>query len=390
MPFLPETFQFASPWCLLALLVLPAIHLLRYARRRRHRAAMPFSSLRIAQASRRSWRVRLRWLPEVVADVAFAALCLALARPQSIVTTAHTEQSGEGIAIEMVLDRSGSMSQPMAFEYQQTTRLEAVKRIFSLFLFGDDTSSRFAGRDGDLVGLVTFAKTAETNCPLTLGHDALADVLQTIVLIDPADTDAVKNAAQNGVDLNAALLMTRDTRALYNAFGAVYGRENAEQAVRYFAEIGENNRTAIGDALALGLARLRQADAKTKDYTIKSKVLILLTDGENNAGREISSVIGYAKDSNVKVHVIAIGEARQQADPALAKIAEETGGKYLLADTADEILQIYQDIDKMERSKLTDITYTNSVEMFQPFLLTAFILILLHILLSHTIFRTLP
>ena len=120
-------------------------------------------------------------------------------------------------------------------------------------------------------------------------------------------------------------------------------------------------------------------------------MLILLTDGENNYGRDVSSVISYAKDCGIKVHVIAIGEARSlRGNNDLPKLAKETGGIYMQADSADELVTVYQSIDTMERSKLTDTTFTNTRELFQPFLLGALALLALYAILKTTAFRTLP
>lgn len=382
-------FSLASPWCLLALLIPIAVRIYKLLRRHQ-KATIAYSSLANARTAGKSWKVRLAWLPAALFDLTFVALAIALARPQSSVTTTQAEDASEGIAIEMVMDRSGSMYQDMAFNGMRTTRLETVKAIFSLFVFGDEQQHDFKGRQGDLVGLVTFAKTAETNCPLTLGHDALKQALDTIQLINPEDLPKVQNALNNGLDLNSVLLAT-GKRQLYNAFAHVYGQDQARPALEYYLQLNENNMTAIGDALALGIARLKQADADAKDYKIKSKVLILLTDGENNHGREVASVISFAKDSNVKVHVIAIGEAsRFNADDSLKQLADATGGSYTQADSADELIKVYADIDSMERSKITDKTFTNTTELFQPVLLIALALLFLHILLSTTLFRTLP
>ena len=377
---------FQSPWCLLALAIPILIRLVHWRRRPRP-AAIAASSLDALRAARPSWRVRLRGLPMLLADLAFAALVVAIARPQYLLTTTRSDSASEGIAIEMVLDRSASMSQPMDFANARTTRLEAVKRIFSLFVFGDH--KQLKGRDGDLVGLVSFAKTAQTDCPLTLSHDALTDALNAIVLVDPDNLNAVRKASRDGLDLNACLIATSKP-SIYRAFADIYGPNHARRALENYLELGENTQTAIGDALALAIARLKQADAFATSYNIASKVLILLTDGENNYGRDVSSVIAHAQEAKVKVHVIAIGEARHLPQNDLPTLANKTGGSYTVADSADELLDIYRDIDAMERSELKDTAYVSSTEHFQPFVLAAFLLLLLSILLDTTLLRTLP
>lgn len=380
-------FTFLHPWCLLALII-PVILRVVHVWRRRRPAALPYSSLAAAKAVPRSWRLRLRWLPGVLTDLALCALVFTLARPQLHVTTSNSESSSEGIAIEMVLDRSGSMSQDMMFDKRRTTRLEAVKNIFSLFIHGD--KKLLPGRDGDLIGLVSFAKTAQTDCPLTLSHDALTSALDTIRLIDAENLGDVREAARQGLDLNACLIADNQ-QTLYRAFAEIYGPRTGRTALENFLELGENNRTAIGDALALALARLKQADAFAhNNYKIASKVLILLTDGENNFGRDVASTIPLALDAKVKVHVIAIGEARFLRQNDLPTLAQKTGGTYTVADSADELLAIYRDIDAMERTQLKDVSYVSSTEYFQPFLLAALALLLLAVLLDCTVLRTFP
>lgn len=381
---------YASPYFFL-LLLLPILWHIAWHRRRCRRAAVGYSSLTNARSVPRTWRVRLACLPMLILDASAVALIIALARPQTMTSAMKSEDAKEGIAIEMVLDRSASMMQEMAFEGRRTTRLETVKKIFSRFVFGDDTGT-FQGRPNDLVGLVTFAKTAETTCPLTLGHDALKQALAECVLIPDTHIEALKKAQADGLDINSVIVQTdRFGAGLQEAFAQLYGKENAKRALAYFTELEENNRTAIGDALALGLARLKQIDSSARAYTVVSKVLILLTDGENNYGREVSSVVNYAKECNVKVYILGIGDIRElKADPALSRLAQETGGRFLIAHSAEELNKIYQDIDAMEKSEIKETQYINYQEAFPKFLLLSMMLLILHILLRTTLFRNLP
>src|SRR6185312_11632838 len=164
-------------------------------------------------------------------------IIIGLARPQS--GRSESRITGEGIAIEIVLDNSGSME---ALDFQlggrDVSRLDAVKHVIEEFVLGS-SKSRLSGRQDDLVGLVAFGGFADSKCPLTLDHGALVDIVNELEVPKPI----------------------RDQR----------GRIINQQALE------EDTKTAIGDGVALGVDRLRGAKAK-------SKVLILLTDGDNNAG----------------------------------------------------------------------------------------------------------
>ena len=352
-------FRFESPWCLLALMVPVGLWAWRWWRRRR-KAGVRFSSVSHARQAGRSWRQRLQWLPTALGDVALILLVVCLARPQSGNERVH--DISEGVAIEMVLDRSGSMEQELNFEGRERTRLEVVKEIFQRFVYGDGKS--LEGRPNDLIGIISFARYAETACPLTLSQK----VLKTLV---------------NKIDL---------------------ARDQSEDG------------TAIGEALALAIARLHTADEtlakqlkkQKSDYHIKSKVIILLTDGENNVGRKVESVIDLAVKCGVRVHVIGIGgngtmvvhtpfgkkKVPFRQPPLdtreLKALAEKTGGSFQMATTSERLLEIYGDIDKMERTKIETIRFVDYKELFQPFALTALGLVVLKLLLEASLLRRLP
>jgi Ca-activated chloride channel homolog len=200
---------------------------------------------------------RLPWLYAL-------GLCLilvAIARPQS--GKSGSRITGEGIAIELALDISGSMD-AVDFDLngKQVNRLEAVKHVVSEFVLGS-RSSELPGRKDDLVGLVAFGGFADSKCPLTLDHGGLVQIVREL--------DTPKRV--------------RDRRG--NVINeAIFRDESA---------------TAIGDGVALAVDRLRNANAK-------SKVLILLTDGDNNAGVvEPTEAALIAKESGIKIYSIGIG-----------------------------------------------------------------------------------
>ncbi len=358
-------FRFETP-SILFLLLLPLLLCYLRHRRRLLRAAVDFSSVAHARNAGPSLRQCLAWLPEFLRVVAMLCLVVALARPQSGREQIH--DISNGIAIEMVLDRSGSMAQELEYNGTATNRLNVAKDIFSRFVFGD--GKQLGGRPNDLIGLITFARYADTVCPLTLGHDALRS------FIDPIDIVAIR----------------------------------------------EEDGTAIGDALALAAARLHTAeetlakqkngDADTKadaDYTIKSKIIILLTDGENNIGSKIADAAALAEKWNIKVYAIGVSGnegfrtiqtffgtqkihlgGNEMDTRELEDLAKRTGGLFRKADNAKSLLAIYEEIDQLERSDVESIRFVNYRELFLPFALTALALIIAEQLLNRTVFRRLP
>ena len=352
-------FRFESPWWFLALIVPVGLWAWRWWRRRR-KAGVRFSSVSNARQAGRSWRQRLQWLPTALGDVALILLVVCLARPQAGNERVH--DISEGIAIEMIVDRSGSMGQEMQYEGHEMTRLEVVKDVFQRFVYGDGKS--LEGRPNDLIGIISFARYAETACPLTLSQKVLKTLVDKI--------DLARDQSEDG--------------------------------------------TAIGEALALGIARLHTADEtlakqlkKNKtDYHIKSKVIILLTDGENNVGRKVESVIDLAVKCGVRVHVIGVSgngmmvvqtpfgqkklPVRQpQLDTReLEALASKTGGTFQMATSAERLLEIYGDIDKMERTQIESIRFVDYKELFQPLALTALGLVVLKLLLEASLLRRLP
>ena len=351
--------RFESPWWFLALIVPVGLWAWRWWRRR-HKAGVRFSSVSNARQAGRSWRQRLQWLPTALGDIALILLVFCLARPQAGNERVH--DISEGIAIEMIVDRSGSMGQEMQYEGKEMARLEVVKDVFQRFVYGDGKS--LEGRPNDLIGIISFARYAETACPLTLSQKVLKTLVDKI--------DLARDQSEDG--------------------------------------------TAIGEALALGIARLHMADEtlakqlkKNKtDYHIKSKVIILLTDGENNVGRKVESVIDLAVKCGVRVHVIGVSgngmmvvqtpfgkkklPVRQpQLDTReLEALASKTGGTFQIATSAERLLEIYSDIDKMERTQIESIRFVDYKELFQPLALTALGLVVLKLLLEASLFRRLP
>lgn len=351
--------HFESPWAFLLLILIPLLPLIR--RFTQKHGAIRFSSTGNAAKAGRSLRRRLYHLPTVIRLLALLCLVIALARPQ----TGREEivDVSKGIAIEMVIDRSGSMGAEMGFNGRQRTRLDVVKNVFKNFALGDGRD--LPGRPNDLIGMVAFARYPDTICPLTLAHGALSPFLDTIKLVQDRSEDG----------------------------------------------------TAIGDALALAAAHLQKADetlarqraGSKKTYEIKSKIIILLSDGENNAGkRDPLQAADLAAEWGIKVYAIAVGggdsvqtiqtplgvfkvPGTQHVDTrALKQIAEKTGGFFREATDADSLSAIYAEIDQLEKSEVESIKFVDYKESFLPFALLGLMLIGFEILLSNTIFRKIP
>jgi len=357
------------PWALVLLGFLPVLAYVQL--RRRASAAVKFPSLGNIRRCGVSWRIRLRPMLLAARLGCLGLLIVALARPRK--GTVLSEISTEAVAIEAVVDRSGSMGAEMDYGGKKMNRLEVVKEVLSDFIVGD--KKNFSGRDNDLIGLITFARYADTKCPLVLGHDVLVEFLKK--------TEIVRLRSEDG--------------------------------------------TAIGDAIALAAARLRKAESELKvrmsrlsgeagrddpnraDFRIKSKVIILLTDGRNNAGRYAPlEAAELAKKWGIKVYTIGIGSGRayttiqtpmgsfkvptaQDLDEGLLKaIAEKTGGLYGRADDAEGLRRIVEKIDELEKSKVRSYEYTQYAERFGPWTAAALALLTAEILAGCTIFRKIP
>ena len=363
--------QLYSPWALLLLLVLPVLGYLRV--RKRRTAAVTFPSVGNIRGCPVSWRLRLRPLPAVARLLCLGLLIVALARPRK--GTVLSEISTEGVALEAVVDHSGSMQTEMDYYGQKLNRLEAVKKVLSDFISGD--KRELSGRSNDLIGLVTFARYADTICPLALSHNVLLEFLKK--------TEIVRLRSEDG--------------------------------------------TAIGDAIALAAARLKKVDEeieqrkaqlglaneKTLDseqeagFRIKSKAIILLTDGRNNTGKYAPlEAAELAREWGIKIYTIGIGSTQafttiqtplgtyrvptsQDLDEGLLKaIADNTDGFYGRADDAQALRDIVRRIDESEKTEVKSIQYAQYSERFGPWTAAALLVLALEMLAGCTVFRKIP
>jgi len=356
--------SFAHPWLLLlAVAVVPPIwwaHL-----RRGHRPTIAFSHTESLARCGSSWSLRARHILPLLRTLAVVLLVVCVARPRK--ADEMTKVKTEGVAIQIIVDRSSSMKQQ---DLQDTrgrrqTRLEVVKDVVRGFIEGDGEG--LEGREDDLIGLTSFAHYPDTECPLTWDHDHLLGALKK--------------------------MRTARTR--------------------------EEDGTAIGDALLLGVERIRNIGRRLhgdKDFKIKSRAIILLTDGQQTAGDHTpQEAAAPAKALGIKVYTIGAAPLLEESrtffgsfmrpspidEEALKFVADTTGGKYYRATDAGSLAAIYAEIDALERSEIEEQRYYVYDELanewirwagvnWPPPLMSALVLLGIEVLLANTRFRRIP
>ena len=331
--------EFLNKGYLLLLLLLVPYVLWYLLFRKKTEPTMRMSDTYAYRFAPKSLRQRLTWLPAFLRMATFAFLILALARPQT-----HNHWGNkvtEGIDIMLAMDISTSM----LAQDLKPNRMDAAKAVASEFI---------AGRPDDNIGLTIFAGEAFTQCPMTTDHASLLNLLQGV------RTDII-------------------TRGLMS------------------------DGTAVGMGLANAVSRLKNSKAK-------SKVVILLTDGSNNMG-DLSPMTSaqIAKSLGIRVYTVGVGTNKAAPYPmpvaggvqyvnipveidtkTLADIAAATDGNFYRATNNSELKQIYKDIDKLEKSKMSVTKFSKRYEAYMPFAIAAFLLLLLEILLRTTLLRRIP
>ncbi|WP_295983059.1 VWA domain-containing protein [uncultured Algibacter sp.] len=319
-------------WLLLALPLAVLWYLFKY---KMQTAELKISSLKGFKITN-SWLPKLRHILFVFRLLALALLIMALARPQSVDVSTKTKTT-RGIDIVMAIDVSASM---LAKDLSPN-RLEALKKVAAEFI---------KGRPNDRIGLVEYAGESYTKTPITSDKAIVLRSLKTIK---------------------------------YNTI----------------IEGG----TAIGMGLATSVNRL-------KDSKASSKVIILLTDGVNNSGfidPKIASEL--AVEYGIKTYTIGLGTNGMALSPVailpngnfqygriqveideelLKEIAEVTGGKYFRATNNKKLEEIYDEINKLEKTEIEEFKYYNYEEKYRPLVILAGLLLLMELLLRFTIFRS--
>ncbi len=322
----------------LLLLIIP--YLLWYMMyRKKSEPTMRVSDTFVYRFAPKSWRVRLMPLQMLLRIAAFVLIVLVLARPQT--NDSWQNKSVEGIDIMLAIDVSTSM----LAEDLKPNRLDAAKQVAAEFI---------SGRPNDNIGLTIFAGEAFTQCPMTTDHSSLLNLLQNV------RTDiAARGLIQDG--------------------------------------------TAIGMGLANAVSRLKESKAK-------SKVVILLTDGSNNMG-DLSPMTSaeIAKSLGIRVYTIGVGTNKVAPYPmpvaggvqyvnipveidtkTLSDIASATDGDFYRATNTGELHDIYKEIDKLEKSKLSVTNFSKRYDAYQPFAAWAVAVLLVELLLRITVFRRIP
>jgi len=298
--------------------------------------SIKYSDLKIVKRVSRTGRQKFRFLLTLFRMAAIVLLIVAFARPQA--GTENRDVSAEGIDIMLALDISGSMK---AMDFKPNNRLYVAKEEIKNFV---------NKRTSDRMGLVIFARSSFTQCPLTLDYGVLLNFLEQV------------------------------------DFGLI------------------DDGTAIGMALANCVNRLRETPAE-------SKIIVLLTDGVNNSGEiDPLTAASIAKTMGIKIYTIGAGvpgnamypvddpifgrryvyQPNEIDEETLREIAEKTDGKYFRARSEKELEEIYAEIDKLERTEITVSEYVQYKELFPDLALAGLLLLILEILLGHTIFRKIP
>ncbi|EZH72402.1 aerotolerance regulator BatA [Aquimarina atlantica] len=330
-----ENFTFENPQFFWLFLLLPLAIGWYIWKRNKQQAALKISSVKGFKVSG-SWLTKLKPLLFIMRLIALSLIITALARPRTVDVSTKTKTT-KGIDIVMSIDVSASM---LAKDLRPN-RLEALKEVAAEFI---------KDRPNDRIGLVVYAGESFTKTPITSDKSIVLGSLKDV---------KYDNVLENG--------------------------------------------TAIGMGLATSVNRL-------KDSKAKSKVIILLTDGSNNAGfidPKIASEL--AVEYGIKTYTIGIGTNGMALAPVailpngsfqygrvqveidedlLKEIAKVTGGKYFRATNNKKLQQIYQEIDKLERTDIEEFKFYNYEEKFRSLVLLAGLLIFVEFLFRYTIFRS--
>ena len=328
--------QFAEKHWFWLLGILPAMIIWYLLRLKKHEGELNYSSFTLFTKIKSSGKAKFRHSLFVLRLFAFALIIAALARPQS--RSSWKDSKTEGIDIVISLDVSLSM---LAKDFKPN-RMDVAKDVILDFI---------DARPNDRIGLVIFGGEAFTQCPLTSDH-----------------------------------------KVLKNMFPQV--------------KAGSLDQ---GTAIGLGLAN---AVARIKDSKAKSKVIIFVSDGVNNVGEIAPLTAGeLAKTYGVRVYCIGVGSKGKALQPVaiyaqgeyeydyvdvdidektMTDISDMTGGQYFRATNKESLVSIYQEIDKMEKTIISEKSFSNKSEHFLPLALAAAILLLLEFILRFTIFRSIP
>ncbi len=325
---------FGNPFFLIFLVIIPGLVLWYFFRMKRNHADILVSDTTGFELKGRSFKVYVYHALYVLRLLAIALLIIALARPQT--SLSRQDVTVEGIDLMIAFDVSGSM---LAMDFKPD-RLQASKEVAIEFI---------DGRPNDRIGLVIFSGETFTQCPLTSDHSVLKNLFR---------------------DIKSGMI---------------------------------DDGTALGDGLATAVNRLRNSKAI-------SKVIILLTDGVNNMGSlDPISAAEIAKLYGIRIYTIGVGTIGQAPypvqtpfgiqtqmmevkidEPLLKEIARMTDGKYFRATNNAKLRTIYQEIDKMEKSKIDVTEFRKKKEEYLPLVLLAFVFLGIEMLLKYVYLKNIP
>ncbi|MFP5520198.1 MAG: vWA domain-containing protein [Bdellovibrionia bacterium] len=335
--------EFQSPISLSLILLVLAAVVWFFVQRQKKSASLQFSSTSLIKETPKGIKSYFIWLPLVLKATGLILAIVALARPQQANT--KITRNVEGIDIVIALDVSDSM---LIEDMKPLNRLEAAKETIAAFV---------QKRTSDRIGLVIFAGEAFTLVPPTLDYQ---------------------------------LLLNRT------------------------AEITTAASANIKDGTALGVA-LASAAGRLKDSQAKSRVVIFMTDGENNSGTiDPETGLEIAKGYGIKVYSIGVGRDGPTRIPVftrdvfgnkvktyqpfestvnedlLQRMASDTGGKFYRAIREDSLSGVFNEIDRLEKTKVDVNKFTRYEELFQRWLLWAIVFYCLGTLLEATVLRRVP
>ena len=327
-----------SWWAFFLLFFLVLAAVIHFLRRKKRNGKIPLSTHFLVKKISPTLRVRLKLLPEIFKYLGLALVVVALARPQK--THEKIKRYAEGIDIMLALDISHSM---LIEDMKPENRLESAKKTIGEFI---------EKRVSDRIGLVVFSGESYTRVPLTLDYSVLRRSLK-----DVETSDNIKMG------------------------------------------------TAIGVALGNAVARLNESKAK-------SRIVILLTDGESNTGLiDPQTALEIAKGYGIKIYTIGVGRDGQAQlpiyskdffgrkikyyqpihskinEPLLNQLAEETGGRFFRVTSGKKLEKVFSGINNLEKTKIEESRYTRYTEIFERYLLWAFIFYFFGLFLQTTVLR---
>jgi Ca-activated chloride channel family protein len=324
--------QFLYPLWFLALVLLPIYWYYEWKFKSKKKPRIQYALVDVIKdiQKRNHWSL---YTHIIIKSLVFILIICALARPRQVLV--RKDISKKGVDIVFALDVSGSM---LAVDFKPVNRMEAAKKVAAQFV---------QKRDHDRIGIVTFAEYAYTQAPLTLDYNMILNVIEKL---------------------------------------------NVDE---------QQSGTAIGSGIATAITRLKNSEAK-------SKVIILITDGRNNAGEiDPFSAAELAKTLGIKVYCVAVGSTgpvdypfvdpifgvqyqKVMIDmdiPSLNKIAQITGTrKVSVATNSNELNQILEEINRLEKSEIKQKNYYEYEETF-TYLLVVLLILMLYDVLRRTIIR---